>query len=367
MASDRQDSEQIAIVAITKEAIELALRLADILKNATVYIFQKNYNALKGYSAAVRPFDNISSVFPEIWNRHNVIICIMATGIVVRTVASLIRNKKSDPAVLVIDEQGRFVISLLSGHYGGANAWAQRMAELLGATPVITTSSDVKGKIALDLLARDNGLVIVEHPDDPSISLAATMRRLLDDEPMWIFDPESRIVSQLTKDYPSLTSVPESSLLRKVNTYGIWVSERLPPEDLRCLRFHPKNLIVGIGCNRGTSADEIVSLIKKVLQQEGLFIGSIQALVSVEIKQDEAGLKEASERLGVPLFFVSIKSLDTVSVLNPSEIVKKHIGVKGVCEAAPIALNPSAQLIVPKTKSANATAAIARVPFQLSA
>lgn len=370
MASEKRESEQIAIVAITKEAVKLALHLGEILESSTLYIPGHGRDFQREHLPGVKTFESVASVLHEIWNQYNVILCIMATGIVVRSIAPLIKKKNVDPAVLVMDEQGKFVISLLSGHYGGANAWARRIAKLVGATPVITTSSDVKGRVALDLLARERGLVIVEYPGPPPINLASTMRKLLDDEPLWIFDPESYVKSQLTKDYPLLipVSVLSSKEFENISQFpGIWVSEKIPPEGLKCLRLHPKNLIVGVGCNRGTSGDEIISLIQDVFRREGLFIGSIKAIVSAEIKQDEEGLKEASERLNVPLFFVSMKRLGTVSVLNPSEVVQKHIGVKGVCEAAPIALNPSAQLIVPKTKSINATVAIARVPYLSSA
>jgi len=367
MASEKHKSEQIAIVAITKEAVKLALHLAKTLNGSTLYISSRSKDVRREHPTEVKTFENLASIFHEIWNQHNVILCIMATGIVVRTVAPFIKKKTVDPAVLVMDEQGKFVISLLSGHYGGANAWAQKIANLVGATPVITTSSDVKGKIALDLLARDRNLVVVEPHEAPSINLASTMRKLLDDEPLWIFDPEDYIKSQLIKDYPSL--IPVSLLSGEefeniVQLPGIWVSEKIPPKGLQCLRLHPQNLIVGVGCNRNTSGSEIFSLIEDTFNREGLFIGSIYAIVSAEIKRNEEGLKEISERLNVPLFFVSMKSLDAVSVLNPSEVVQKHIGVKGVCEAAPIALNPSAQLIVTKTKSINATVAVARVPYQ---
>ncbi|MCX7822844.1 MAG: cobalamin biosynthesis protein [Syntrophobacterales bacterium] len=362
MASERLGSN-IAIVAITKEAGKLAVQLEKTLDNSKVYLSRSAYSHLSHRTTKSHPFHRLAPLLSSLWQSCDVIVCIMATGIVVRTIAPLIGKKHTDPAVIVLDEKGQFVISLLSGHIGGANYWTKRIAELLGATPVITTASDLRGKIALDIMARDRGLV-VEPSDNASSSLAVTMRRLLDGEPMWIFDPEELIAPELRRDYPSLVTIRDIDECY-AELQGIWVSETLPPEDLNCLRLHPKNLLVGVGCNRGTPEEEILFLIEWVFQRERLFLGSIQALVSIEIKREEDGLRQAAERLGVPLLFVSRDSLNAISVPNPSLTVQKHIGVKGVCEAAPIALNPLARLIIPKNKSQNATIAVARVPFRL--
>lgn len=364
MDLERLSNDSIAIVAITKEAGKLASRLSELIKNSRVYLSKSIHPGIIEEIPDAEFFEKVSRVFPKIWSSHNVIICIMATGIVVRTIAPLLGNKASDPAVVVLDEKGRFAISLLSGHVGGANEWAQYVASLLNAIPVITTSSDVQGKRALDVMAKDKRLTIVESYGDASLTLASTMRRLLDGETVWIFDPENRISTELAHDYPSLLIIDKIDETA-ISHYGIWVSEKLPPNGLKCLRLHPKNLLVGVGCNRGTLADEIISLIKQVFREEELFLGSIEALVSIEIKCEEEGLRQAAKGLGVPLKFVSRSEINSVTVPNPSFIVEKHIGVKGVCEAAPIALNPSAQLIVPKRKFLNATVAVARVPFQL--
>lgn len=365
MDLERLKNDKLAIVAITKEASKLALKLAKLIGSANkeVYLAQNVHSRLLEDMPEVKPFKKVSSLFKGIWQRCNVIVCIMATGIVVRSIAPLIDKKDTDPAIIVLDEKGRFAISLLSGHIGGANDWARYIANLLGATAVITTSSDVQEKVALDLVAKRKGLIVAESYNDLSPNLATVMRSLLDGEPLWIFDPERRIFDELIKHYPSLylTDRVDPNI---TTTCGIWVSEQIPPTSLSCLRLHPRNLLVGVGCNRGTSAREIIHLIKDVFCREGLFLGSIQAIVSVEIKQDEKGLKEAAEALGVPLLFVSKDKLKTISVPNPSLTVEKHIGVKGVCEAAPIAIIPSARLIIPKSKSLNVTVSVARVPFQ---
>ncbi|MGC8720300.1 MAG: cobalt-precorrin 5A hydrolase [Thermodesulforhabdaceae bacterium] len=358
-------SSRVAVVAITRKAADLAVRLANLIGNAKVYLSRSAGEALPETPLEIETFTRVVPLFRQIWNNYQVIVCIMAAGIVVRAIAPLINKKTTDPAVIVLDEKGEFVISLLSGHIGGANAWTKYIAKLLGATPVITTSSDVKGKIALDLLAVEEGLTIVEHPAGSPVTLAGVMRRLLDDEPLWIFDQERRIAPKLLQHYSSLTLITEPKLvaLEASNSLGIWVSEEIPPGELNCLRMHPRNLLVGVGCNRGTTPDEIVSLIEEVFRQANLFTGSIRALVTVEIKQKEKGLHEAARMLGVPISFISPDLLRSVTVPNPSQMVEKHIGVKSVCEAAPIALVPSAQLIIPKHKTRNVTVAVARVPF----
>lgn len=368
MASEKlATSSKVAIVAITREAAGLALRLANLIGTAKVYLSRSVGKSFPEMPTDVEFFERVVPTLRKIWPSYDVIVCIMATGIVVRAIAPLIEKKTVDPAVIVLDEKGRFVISLLSGHVGGANAWTKHIATLIGATPVITTSSDVKGKVALDVLAMEAGLTVLDPAENPNITLATTMRRLLEGEPLWIFDPERRIAPRLLENYTSLTvrTNPEPADSENNDSFGIWVSEEIPPKGLPCLRMHPKNLLVGVGCNRGARSDEVLSLIEEVFRKANLFPGSIQALVSVEIKREEKGIREAAQRLRVPLLFVSSDSLKSVDVPNPSEMVEKHIGVKSVCEAAPIALNPSAQLIIPKNKSRNVTVAVARVPFSL--
>jgi cobalt-precorrin 5A hydrolase len=411
----------IAIIALTRSGSDLALRLQSRLPDSACYVpSRQNFAVAMGATG----FGRLNELFPELWFRHHALVCIMATGIVVRHIAPLLRHKTEDPAVVVLDERGQFVISLVSGHAGGANRLAREVARLTGGQPVITTASDVQGKPALDVIARKAGLEI-ENSD----RVARLMRAILEDEPIWIYDPERRLKKYL-KDYPgvrwvvddaklgcpvhtaplssesgrelrglafeSIDGTPSPSPYRHGKGIqmlpqtaidstalgergqggerrpqppagpGIWVSERSAAAGLYCLKLRPRNLVVGIGCNRGTAAAEILELVRQVFQEGELSLLSIRNLASVDLKADEPGLLEAARALGRPIQFCSREEIDSTAVPNPSEAVAKHIGVRSVCEATAL-LSASREgrgvILIPKQKTVNVTVAVARVAF----
>ncbi len=394
----------IAIIAITGHGVSLALQLQTKLPGSTCYAPHRHSFAL---AMGAVGFERLGGVFPSLWSEHRALVCIMATGIAVRLIAPLVRHKTTDPAVVVLDERGHFVISLLSGHLGGANRLAREIAGLTGGQPVITTASDVRERPALDLLARDAGL------DIENIGvLSRVARAVLEDEPIWVHDPDNRMFPLLPDD-PELfipwpdaghagasVSLPSPSFVggeglgdgrargasvslrhelslearergpgarsRRPRAVcpcvGVWVSERGAPASsgVRWLELRPRNLVVGIGCNRGTTAGEILGLIENTFEAEGLARRSIRGLASIDLKSDEQGLLEAAEALDRPIRFFSKEEIGRVAVPNPSQQVANHIGVESVCEATALLSAQSAVLIVPKKKSKNATLAVSR-------
>ncbi len=363
-------NQSIGIVAITRHGVDLALRLQAKLGEGICYVPERHGFAL---AMGASGFRHIGSLFSEIWPRHGSLVFIMATGIVVRGIAPLLRHKTKDPAIVVLDEKGQFVISLISGHLGGANRLAHKIAGLIGGQPVITTASDVRGKPSLDLVAQDAGLEIGNMA-----MLSRAARALLEDEPMWGYDPEERLKPYLA-ELKNITWLPAGyfSTTQSQNelegeawsstdfnhlsdTLGIWVSERLPPTGLQRLALHPRTLVVGIGCNRGTSADEILNLIRSVFERERLSALSIRNLASVDLKAEEPGILEVAERLNRPVYFYSRSDIEHIQTPNPSVVVQTFIGVKSVCEATALMSAQSGKLIIPKQKTANATLAIAR-------
>ncbi len=349
-----------AIISITTEGANLALKIKGIVRNSNCYFHHKIKNIEETNHFRFR---TLKEVLDEIWHRHDVIIFIMATGIVVRSISRFIRDKKTDPAVLVLDEKGRFVISLLSGHIGGANKWAGYLAEKLGAIPVITTASDVRNKPSLDLMAQVKGLVLGN-----TTFMSQVMHNLLENYPVWIYDPENIISGELIGSYPCLKEIKsELDNFPVLNYPGIWVSERIPHSEIKCVCLYPRNLVVGIGCNSGTSCDEIVDFIRAVFDKERLALGSIKYFASIDIKRSEKGLIDAVFSLGKEIRFYSMEDLKGVRVPNPSDTVKKYVGVMSVCEAAAMISHQKARLIVPKQKTRNVTLAVAKVPYTLSA
>lgn len=353
----KEPEAAIAIMALTRRGALLALKIVGLIEGALCFLPERlSEQGVIGSAPSVYFFSDFREAFKKAWNSSGLIVCIMAAGIVVRAVAPLLKSKMVDPAVVVVDEAGSYVISLLSGHGGGANRWAIKIADLIGAKPVITTASDVSGKKSLDLLALEKGLEL-----DRRELLPTVMARLLDGEPLWIFDPDDRVYPDLAQDYPNMVkvrSVAESGL-----TYGIWVSEKRPPKGSLCVALYPRNLIVGVGCNRGTRASEIVEAVKEVFELNDLALQAILNFASVDLKLREDGLIEAAGFFGREIIFHSRGLLEKIRVPSPSEIVKKHIGVSSVCEASVLASHPRVRLIVPKEKKGNVTVAVGKVSF----
>ncbi|MFD8047896.1 precorrin-3B C(17)-methyltransferase [Streptomyces chartreusis] len=270
------------------------------------------------------------------------LVCFLATGAVVRLIAPLLGDKTADPGVVCVDEGGRFAVSLVGGHGGGANELAREVGELLGAEPVVTTATDAVGVPGLDTL----GL-----PVEGDVS--GVSRALLDGEPV-------ALRAEVAWPLPPLRAGAEGS-------YTIRVTDRLVEPGEREVVLRPPSLVVGVGASRGAPADEVLGLVESALRDAGLSPASLAELATVDAKADEPGIVEAAERLGVPLVTRSADELAVVEVPNPSDAPLAAVGTPSVAEAA--ALVGGGELLVPKRKSeradgrpAMATCAVVRRP-----
>jgi cobalt-precorrin 5A hydrolase len=184
---------------------------------------------------------------------------------------------------------------------------------------------------------------------------------LLTGEPVQIFDPEDRL--GLRKGGAVEFSVQwretESEWIR--GCPGVWVTWRrpFPEQGEERLVLNPRCLVAGIGCNRGTGDQEILDLIKATFKENILALESLSMVTTIEAKRDEEGLVEAARSLGVPLHFFAPEEIENIEVPHPSGVVKKHMGVSSVCEATALLKTQGGRLLVPKTKSRNATLAVA--------
>ncbi|MFJ9003176.1 precorrin-3B C(17)-methyltransferase [Streptomyces canus] len=267
------------------------------------------------------------------------LVCFLATGAVVRLIAPLLGDKASDPGVVCVDEGGRFAVSLVGGHGGGANELARAAGELLGAEPVVTTATDAVGVPGLDTL----GLPVEG-------AVAAVSRALLDGEPVALHNESGWPL-------PPLPVAGEGA-------YGIRVTDRLVELSEQEVVLRPPTVVVGVGASRGAPTEEIVELVEGSLRQAGLSARSVAELATVDAKAQEPGIVAAAERLGVPLVTHSAESLAAVEVPNPSDAPLAAVGTPSVAEAA--ALIGGGELLVPKRKSAArpamATCAVVRRP-----
>ncbi|MFJ3811845.1 precorrin-3B C(17)-methyltransferase [Streptomyces sp. NPDC090073] len=270
------------------------------------------------------------------------LVCFLATGAVVRLLAPLLGDKTADPGVVCVDEGGRFAVSLVGGHRGGANALAGEVGGLLGAEPVVTTATDAVGLAALDTL----GL-----PYEGAV--AAVSRALLDGEPV-------ALAAEVAWPLPPLPFSAEGA-------YTVRLTDRAVEPAEREVLLRPPSLVVGVGASRGAPAEEVLGLIGEALRDAGLAAGSVAELATVDAKAAEPGLVAAAGRLGVPLVTYSAEELAAVEVPNPSDAPLAAVGTPSVAEAA--ALAAGGELLVPKRKSeradgrpAMATCAVVRRP-----
>lgn len=347
---------KIAIITITRNGARLGARLRNGFTESELYALPKYLGTAGGGAIAIE--EGLSSLFAQLWNHVDGFICIMATGIVIRSVAPLLKDKTSDPAVVVMDDAGKFAISLLSGHLGGANELAERSAFMLGARAVITTATDSNGLPSFDMLAKENGWGI---EDVSRVKILNSL--LLDDEKIAVVD-DSGLVRSFFHGQGRL-QFHDSFVagLRSEAKGFLFVTNSIIPPQLRSetlLVLRPKNLFLGIGCNSGTAADEIEGVILSNLRRLFLSPASIAAIATAEAKSGEVGLIEAAERFAAPLICYSSGELNEVTVPSPpSDHALAAIGATGVAEPAALLASGGGKLLLKKIKSGNVTLAIA--------
>ncbi len=325
---------RIACLAVTEGGRQLAARIA------------------AGLGGTVIPQrTGLGELMPALWQEYDGLICVMAAGIVVRCIAPLVTDKQSDPAVVVVDEAGNFAVSLLSGHLGGANDLARQVAEVTGGQAVITTASDLLGHTALDLWARESGLMVEERSALTRASAALVnhgrVRLYAEVAPPPLPDDIVRVAG------------PDQAELILSCRQADW------PAAAALLR--PRLLVVGVGCNRGTSATAIGQAVAEALAKHALSPLSVRCLASIDLKADEEGLLAFAEARGLAIDFYSKEQLNTVAGLSRSDTVLRATGAQGVAEPAALLSSGADNLLVRKMKWKDVTIAIAAAPCSWSA
>jgi len=336
----------IAIYAVTEKGLTLGARLAKAIGG-------RLHAPARLARNGVVPFDSLSGLVAETFHQRRAHVFICACGIAVRAIAPHVRDKASDPAVVCLDDAGRFAISLLSGHLGGANDLARQAAAAIGAMPVVTTATDAADAPAIELLARELGFGL----DNP-LATRRVNAALAAGQPVAVFDPLGLFAPAGADTAGHFVWVAGPDDVPQ-DTPLVCVTWRIGPETPTRLYLRPKVLVAGVGCRRGTPAADILSLLDHVCRQRRLAPGSLAALASIEAKRDEAGLLEAARTLGLDIIFYRADELAGVSVPHPSAVVAKHMGVGSVCEAAAILATGGGRLLAPKTRTGYSTAAIA--------
>ncbi|MEK7874555.1 MAG: cobalamin biosynthesis protein, partial [Chloroflexota bacterium] len=313
-SADRSGEPRIAVLAITKHSAALSQRLRDLLPGADLFIPDKFASQVSGDRATLFN-EKVSEKLGELFTSYDNLVLFISLGAVVRMLAGHLKDKRYDTGVVVVDDRGRFAISVLSGHMGGANALARRVADLLCAQPVITTASDVGETIAVDLFGRDLGWRMESDVHVTQVSAA-----VVNEEPVGVL-----VETGETSWWPGGKPLPASihvhatldELAAANPNAALIVTDRLLGESYAALlkkavAYRPRSLVVGVGCKKGASADEIEGLLRQTLQDAGLSVKSVRNLASIDAKRGEPGLEEVARRLGVPIVYYTAEQLNAV-------------------------------------------------------
>lgn len=354
-----------AIVAITKHGVELARNLSTSFENTDLY-YMKKFEKGDEEEQNIQMFEgSVRLLLPALFQSYKGIIMIISLGAVVRMIAPLLKDKKTDPGVVVIDDKGEHVISVLSGHLGGANELTREVAAALGARPIITTASDVQKTIPVDLFGKRFGWVW-----DSAEKLTPVSASVVNEEQVaviqesgekewWDYD---RPLPDTIKTYASI----QDALQSKPDAALVITHRQLTKEEQPILAngvlYRPKVIVLGMGCNRGTSSDEIESVIKETLDELRFSIKSVKAISTIDLKKDEEGLIETAKKYGWEFTYYSPEQLNAIEIEQPSDTVYKFTGAYGVSEPAAQLYSGAASLELVKKKSGNVTISVAIIP-----
>lgn len=355
-----------AIVAITKHGVEISRRLNGVFAQTDLYYmskFEKGDEERKGIQLFA---GSVKLLLPALFQQYKGMILIISLGAVVRMIAPILKDKKTDPAVVVIDDRGENVISVLSGHLGGANELTREVAGALEARAIITTASDVQKTIPVDLFGSRFG-----WEWDSDEKLTPVSASVVNEEPVaivqesgetdwWMYD------TPLPKNIKIYHSIKEA-LKAKPNA-ALIVTHRLLEEDEEAILengvvFRPKSVAIGMGCNRGTSAMEIEKVILETLAELRISLKSVKALCTIDLKKDEKGLLEVTGKYGWEFVYYSPDRLNKEEIQAPSETVYKYTGAYGVSEPAVRIYTRSSVLELVKKKSGNVTISVGVISY----
>lgn len=332
-----------AVITLSKKSLELALVIKREIHEIDIYTMPKYIkHGVKPIEGGLRKFNKF------LFENYDTLVYIMAAGIVVRDISPYLKHKSLDPAVLVLDNNGQYVISLLSGHLGGANEKAKYLADAIGAVPVITTASDTNNKIAVDMIAKKYNLVITNFQKAKEITS------------LIVNDYKVGVISDINfqEKLPSNMAVIDS---QNENVEGIiYISnkERVILEK-NFVQLIPQNIIIGIGCRKGTRSDNITGFIDENLEKLNISKRAVNKIVSIDVKKSEEGIIRTAEKYRVEFKTYNYKEIKEVEDLfQCSEFVKNTVGVGAVCEPTGYLASNKGKCLLPKTAKDGMTLSI---------
>ena len=346
--------DKISILAITKNGIEIGTKLKESFPQWDIFApvkFENQNKEIVWYS------ESTTKKIAELFKSSDALVCLFSLGAVVRLIAPYLKDKKTDPAVIVIDDRANFVISALSGHIGGANQLTEEIAKKIGAAPVITTAADVNKTIAVDLVGKDFGWKI---DDDSTVTKVSAY--MVNEEKIGVFQDAGE--KTWYKELPKNVKIFESfNDLKNSDSKGfLIITDKILKDNILAdsVIYRPPSLVVGVGLHWDTTKDTIRKGIDVCMENFNLSPKSIGKLVSIKKPKDVQGLIDLGKEMKIPVEYVKREDLAEISTPNPSNTVKAFEGTASVSEAAAIKVSRG-DLIVEKQKfPPNLTIAIAR-------
>ena len=337
-------SKNISIICPSPKGKEIALKLKESF-NGRLSIKENNssQDQINNWKSEMNTFAygedfNLKTITKEAMNNSEGVIFISSTGIAVRAIAPFLEGKDKDPGIVVVDLSGKYAINILSGHLGGGNELTYKVSEILNSIPIITTASDNLGLIAPDILAKENNLIIED------LKKAKYMAALLIDKKIIGIKDE---IQCLRDDCIWITHCLKSSNNEDVEK----------TDYSRILRLIKKDIVLGIGCRKGTTYEKLYDFVNANLIKYNLDIRAVSGIVSVDIKANEEGIIKLAEKINCPFKTFSKDEMKTVQdKYDKSEFVFKTLGITGVCE--PSVDLAGAEVIISKIKHEGMTLAI---------
>ncbi len=347
----------LSIISFTAEGIKLSLKTAESMHGTECRLYTKCSRIAEEEGRVSFISVNTGEWAGEQMRQKHALLFIGACGIAVRSIAPHITDKLHDSPVLVMDEKGKYVIPVLSGHMGGANELARALALALGAEPVITTATDLNNQFAIDLFAGKNELAVMNKDGIVKVSakVLAGEKITVSVEPGHLDERGQLPEYVVTEEYPpSQKADVVITSEEKAFEAAIWL--------------RPKEYVIGIGCRKGKEEPEIDEFIKKHLDGAGISPGQIAALSSIDVKKEEPGLLAWSRKKNIPFFtYTADELMQTEGEFHTSEFVQKQVGADNVCERAALrACGPDGEIVYEKHAENGMTVAIARRKWRVS-
>lgn len=349
---------KILLISCSKNAYNRSLELEKCLEN------NPDYEIISGVKCQGLPHISMTESlgeFVKTWFfKVDGIVFFSAVGIAVRSIAPCLAHKSQDPGVVVMDEQGNYCISLLSGHMGGGNHLAEMVAEWMNAIPVITTATDLENKLAVDEFAKKYNLIIENWNMAKKVSAA-----ILEERPVGF----SAFQNRKNHSFPYMEFLENEIMkagkgalgLNKEKEINIVIDyEKNDSHNRNCLCLIPKVLVLGIGCKKDVSLEQIQSAVEKCLEEYHFYESAIGRIASIDLKKEEKGIKLFCQEKKLPFVtFSSEELLMAEGKFQASDFVAKVTGVDNVCERSAVAACNKGRLLVPKTSYQGVTVAMA--------